>query len=66
MQTAAQKLADYIEEWDRICLEAGMGDWLDTHELPDHERALIIAALRAHEQIAKPVPIGLGMGISDE
>lgn len=43
----ADKLAAFIEDWDRICLESGVGDWLDTHELPDHERALVISALRA-------------------
>ena len=44
----AAKLANFIADWDRISLESGLGDWLDTHELPDHERDLIVAALRAY------------------
>jgi len=43
----AKNLANFIEEWDRVMLECGMGDWTDSHELPDAERELIIKALYA-------------------
>lgn len=49
-----KKLAEFIEEWDRVCLESGTGDWLDTHELDRAERETIIRALAA----APPRPCG--------
>lgn len=47
MVVSARKLADFLADWERMNLESGIGDWLDTHELPDAERDLIITALRA-------------------
>lgn len=44
----AEELASLLEGWDRFILESGAGDWLDSHELPDTERALVIKALRAY------------------
>lgn len=42
------KLAAFIADWDRISLGSGAGEWTDEHELPDAERQLVIAALKAY------------------